>query len=320
MRRYADEADGKKADVYSFAKTIWIAITGEERGFDGQYSANSILGIRNYHKNLYLTKLDELLSKATDNDADVRPTIGEFISELEEWFTLNKDFQKRNVTEWFEIQQILFPMGSPETATWTDLDSIIGVLNEISKEKSLNHMFYPEGGGMTITAASKAQEVGMLALHIGSKAADLLRPNKLTYESFGLDPSWNYFRLEADEIAPADINNGSSHEGIFQELTEIEPGKYSSYSCWDRNEVEGKELPESARPISRYMKGSFVFFCTASVYNQLRGRFDAYSGQHNTMIEGEFRNFIKEGAEYFASKESTEVITDTQKPTESTAY
>ncbi|WP_287204328.1 MULTISPECIES: protein kinase [Alteromonadales] len=226
MRRYADSADGLKADVYSFAKTIWIALTGEERGFDGQYIANSVLGLKNYHKNLYLTKLDELLSQATDNDSAARPTIGQFIIQLREWFELNDDFQKRNVTEWFEIQQILFPLGSPENATWTDIDSIIGVLNEIAQVKGLSHMFYPTGGGHNLLGASKAKESGMLALHVSEKAAELLKPKKLTYESFGLEPSWNYFRLEADNISPLEIKGAHEFKGISQEVTEIEPGIY----------------------------------------------------------------------------------------------
>ncbi len=296
MRRSADTADSKKADVYSFAKTIWISITGEEHGFDGQYSTNSVLGLKNYHKGLYLTKLDELLSDATDNDPDVRPTIGELISCLEAWVNLNRDFQKRNVTEWFEIQQILFPMGSPETATWKSLDAIVSVLNEVSKERSLNHMFYPDGGGMTITSVSKAKEAGMLALHTSDKSADLLKPKKLTYESFGLDPSWNYFRLEADLISATSIYDGVSYEGLFQEFTEVNPAEYADLRCWDENEFNGVVLPESSRRISRYIKGSFVFFCTASVYNKLRGKYDAYNGQHDSMSESDFRNFIKTGA------------------------
>lgn len=305
MRRYADSADGLKADVYSFAKTIWIVLTGEERGFDGQYIANSVLGLKNYHTNLYLTKLDLLLSQATDNDSEARPTISQFIIQLKEWFELNKDFQKRNVTEWFEIQQILFPFTSPESAKWTDIDSIISVLNEIAQVKGLSHMFYPTGGGHNITRASKAKESGLLALHVSEKAAELLKPKKLTYESFGLDPSWNYFRLEADNIAPLEIDGTHIFKGISQEMTEIEPGKYVDYGIWDYGEYKGEPLPPGARPVNRFINGSFVFFCEASVYNGLRGEYDAYGGQHNTMNEVEFRNYIKGGAEHFHSRKNS---------------
>ncbi|MGR6838011.1 protein kinase domain-containing protein [Aliivibrio wodanis] len=136
MRRFASKADGKAADVYSFAKSLWIALSGEARGFDGQYIPNGILGLKNYHKDLYLKSLDDLLVIATDNDPDVRPSIHEFLVELDTWLTLNRNFEQRNLREWFEIQSSLFPLGSPEQASWTNSDSIIMVIKELSKSKS----------------------------------------------------------------------------------------------------------------------------------------------------------------------------------------
>ena len=37
MKRNPKGADGKKADVFSFAKTIWMFFTLDEKGFDGPY-------------------------------------------------------------------------------------------------------------------------------------------------------------------------------------------------------------------------------------------------------------------------------------------
>lgn len=304
MRRNAKEANGEKADIYSFAKTIWIALTGRSKGFDGQYPPNGVLGLKNFHKNLYLTKLDELITSATENEPELRPNLDFFLTELEDWINLNRDFKNRNVTEWFEIQKVLFPIGNPETATWRTIESIIAVLNEISKENSLNHMFYPEGGGMNLKKASKAQESGMLSLQTGDKSADLLKPKKLTYESFGLDPSWNYFRLEADVITPNEKLGKCSDQAIFQEGVEIKPGKYAELRYWEEDEYNGTPLPETSKRITRYLSGSFVFFCTTSVYNKLRGEYDAYNGQHNTMNELEFREFISQLAMYNTSSKS----------------
>lgn len=300
MRRIARDADGKKADIYSFAKTLWIALTGESKGFDGQYVPNGILGLNKYHRGLYLTSLDELLVLSTDNDPSFRPSMEYFYEELEKWLRLNEDFEERNVTEWFELQKIIFPIGVPERTTWTNLESIVSVISELSKAHSLNHMFFPNGGGHTITEASIAYENGFIALHVGSKIAELLRPKKLTYESFGVDPSWDYFRLEAEPVKPTGIANAVSYDGIVEALTEIEPGEYVPYGAWDHGEYNGEELPDFARPVSRYLKGSFVFFCTTSIYNRLRGKYDAYSAGHNKMTEDEFREFIRSGAEYAA--------------------
>lgn len=37
MKRNPKEADGKKADVFSLAKTLWMFLTKDEKGFDGVY-------------------------------------------------------------------------------------------------------------------------------------------------------------------------------------------------------------------------------------------------------------------------------------------
>ena len=66
MKRYPKEADGCKADVYSLAKTLWMLISQDEKGFDGQYSYNSDYKLRNYNitKNHHVALLEELLTKA----------------------------------------------------------------------------------------------------------------------------------------------------------------------------------------------------------------------------------------------------------------
>jgi serine/threonine protein kinase len=307
MRRHAFEADGKSADVYSFAKTLWIALSGKERGFDGQYIANGIIGLNNYHSELYLTSLDQLLTKATDNNPQARPPISSFITALEKWIALNKDFEERNLKEWFELQEKLFPLGTPERATWTDINPIIQVINQLSQAKSLNHMFFPNGGGHTIIGASLAEEEGFMALHVSEKMIELINPKKLTYESFGVDPSWDYFRLESNDIDPTGIPNALDYEGFSEALTEVYPGVYSDYTSWEYHEFEGSPLPECARRAQRFLKGSFVFFCTSSIYNRLTGEYDAYNAGHNSMSEDEFRTFIKQGAEFSASKKKYQV-------------
>lgn len=294
MRRYADTADGKKADVYSFAKTLWIAITGEERGFDGQYIPDGILGLKNYHKHLYLKSLDNLLIKATDNNPNNRPKIDEFSTELIEWIKLNKDFESRNLREWFEIQSTLFPLGVPSQVSWTDPDTIVSIFRELSKSRSLNHMFFPDGGGHTVIGASLAAESGFIALNVGEKMTELVKPKKLTYETFGRDPEWDYFRLELAEVEPLDIEDCYRSRDIAQEITEVSPGVYIGISSWEDGECQGNPLPESARRAKRFLKGSFVIFSTRSIYNRLTGKYDAYDARHNDMSEDEFRDHIQQ--------------------------
>lgn len=290
MRRMASAANGLPADVYSFAKSLWIALTGKDLGFDGQYNPASTLALTHHLPETYTTTLDRLLVECTETEPVRRPSITAVISSLREWLEICKDFHTRNLIEWSELTHKLFPVGAPTRTTWSNIDSICLVLAEISKVKSLNHMFYPTGGGNTITGVSRAAEQGMIALHLGGKSAEILKPAKLTYESFDSDTSWSYFRLEAAPALPTGIINSLCIEGISEELTEIIPGQYAPYSCWQDDEINGLPLPESARPVGRFLRGAFVFFSTRSVYN---GDPATYDARHNKMTEEEFRSYIE---------------------------
>ena len=169
---------------------------------------------------------------------------------------------------------------------------ICTVLGEIAKVPALNHMFYPTGGGNTITGVSRSAEPGMIR-HIGAKIAEVLKPMKLTFESFDVErESWNYFRLEVAPVEPVGEGYTDSEE-IRETLTEITPGTYVSYDHWDEGEYFGSPLPDDARPVGRYLKGCFVFFSTRSAYN---GDPSTYDARHNKMSEEEFRKYIERNA------------------------
>lgn len=294
MRRSASAADGLPADVYSFTKSLWIALTGVELGFDGQYNPASTIGLSHYLPETYTTTLDRLFTECTETDPIRRPNINYVISRMREWLEICSDFHTRNLIEWTELTLNLFPLGAPTQTTWTNIDAICTVLNEISKIKALNHMFFPTGGGHTITGVSRAAERDMIALHVGEKIAEILKPAKLTFESFGSDTRWSYFRLEAAPVSPTGIEDALDSDGISEALTEIYPGEYAPYTCWDCKEINGDQLPESARPITRFLKGAFVFFSTRSVYN---GDPSTYDARHNTMTEEAFRSYIERNSQ-----------------------
>jgi len=298
MRRYAQEADGESADIYSFAKTLWIAIVGDYKCFDGQYSPFSIISINNTCKGLYTKSLNDLLTECTDNSPTTRPRMNEVIARLEEWLKINNDFHDKNLTEWFDLQNRIFPAGSPDSVTWTKSNDILTILNEIAQVKSLNHTFLPGGGGNTFVGAEPANEQGLIAIKISEKMYDLVKPKKLTYESFGLDPQWNYFRLEAEEIATTGVYDKEDPLFPYEDLLEISPCHYVDRYHWDEGEYNGKCIPDEARLTCRYFKGSFVIFSTRSVYNLEPGTYD---GRHNKMSENEFRDYISRSAQSASS-------------------
>lgn len=297
MRRRAWLADGLPADVYSFAKSMWIALSGQELGFDGQYNESSILSLKNYMGNTYTTKLDQLLTECTDTDSAQRPTMPLVILRIQEWLELVKDFHRRNLSEWRELASKLFPLAAPTRATWTDINQICAVIGEIAKVRALNHMFYPTGGGNTIVGVAESAEAGFIELHIDKSglAAELLKPSKFTYESFGADTRWTYFRLEAAEITPTGIEYSVDSRGESEALVEIAPGEYRSPDYLDSEELHESAGYGSTRRVTRFLKGCFVFFSTRSLYNQQSQTYDA---RHNKMTEDEFRDYIKAAAAY----------------------
>jgi serine/threonine-protein kinase len=305
MRRESSSSDGLKADMYSLAKTLWIILTENIKGFDGQYSASSILGLRRFYNDVYTTPIDTLLTACTDNNPKARPDIDEFISSLETWKKLNEGFHERNQEQWFEIQQKLFPTAFPKRVIWEDLNDIVTVLKALCTYDNLNHMFFPDGGGLDLEDVRLATEQDCIELDF--QLIDIVKPKRLIFESFGYDPEWNYFRLELDELEPSgvyeDLDDSEETDEIDEEtgkpernreyLSELYPGVYDKYDLVEhRHEYRdnGYEIPDTARHVTRYLKGCFVIFNKRSIYNLTSSTYD---GRHNEMDTDEFREYIQ---------------------------
>lgn len=296
MKRESSKADGLKADIYSLAKTLWIVLTENRKGFDGQYSAASILELKKFYKGTYTTPLDTLLTSCTDNDPNSRPNIQEFISGLENWKALNADFHERNQEQWFEVQGKLFPTAFPKRVIWEDLNDIINVLKVLCMYDNLNHVFFPGNGGLDLEDVRLAGEAGCIELDF--QLIDIVKPKRLLFESFGYDPEWNYFRLELDELEPSGIyKKEETSKYDYEEVTEIYPGDYDTYDIMeDRYEYResGSDIPDMARHVTRWFRGSFVIFNKRSKYNLTSSTYD---GRHNKMNTDEFRDYIHKNVE-----------------------
>ncbi len=298
MRREAAGADGLAADVFSFAKTLWILLSGKPLGFDGPYIAESNVGLRNFMGGQYTNVLDKLLSDCTQHDPLARPAITEVVTRLTEWLKIIDDFQLQNAYEWREFAEKFFPLQTPEEAIWTDADAIVTVLSEIAKVPSLNHLFFPDGGGMTLRGVRRAAEPGFIDLD--TDFAVLLKPAKLTYVSFGLDPNWDYLRLEAEAVAARGQGVVGS-QGYIEYLSELLPGQYDHPDVYEYRFDHERKLPSGSRSVVRYLKGTMVFFSTSSPYNQNSATYDA---RHEKMSEAEFKDYMSRGARHFWEKAS----------------
>ena len=312
MRYNAKNADGKKADVYSLAKTLWIVLTGVDHGFEGRYEEDdAIIGLRNdkRYKKEHLVELEALLKQATEYDPSLRPSMETFVTTLEKWLEIVSNFQKSNYSEWKYLQNRLFPKTVPLHAEWRDIDSIIKILNDIGSMPGLNHMFLPTGGGQDVESAKYANEEGCICLVAGG-CNYIFKPYRMELENYGKnDYRWSYFRLQLEPIEP--IFN-AIYEDCRESLIEDFPGHYieSNLANYGRYN-DGTEFPKGYRQVDRFLKGSFVIFSKQSVYNHISGTYDA---RHNKMSSIEFQYYIGSMRQsYYMMKDFTKFLSIYQK-------
>jgi serine/threonine protein kinase len=86
MLKNAITADGKAADVYSFAKTLWVLATGQRYPPQGEiWRTSSTRTISAYIKHSRAPLLDPVIEAATWDDPAKRPKMEEIVTELKTW-------------------------------------------------------------------------------------------------------------------------------------------------------------------------------------------------------------------------------------------
>jgi serine/threonine-protein kinase len=289
VRREHDKADPMPADVYSLAKTLWIVLTRELKGFDGQYDPRGDLSVKHHCGESYITSLEQLLIDSTQTMPRRRPSMASFASRLREWIRISDRFHEHNRLQWVETQRGIFPATVPARAIWENLDDIVVMLNILGETSNLNHAFFPDGGGLDFMHASLSNlEPGCIEL-LMDNIVFLVKPAKLMFESFSDDPQWNYFRLETGDLKPSGVYSDVPYDLLHEELTEVGGEFYADRSCWDEGSYEGNPLPDGSRVIIRYLGGAFVIFQKTSIYNKIP---NTYDGRHNKMDADQFRAYI----------------------------
>ncbi|MBZ4670678.1 MAG: protein kinase [Oscillospiraceae bacterium] len=280
MKRNPKYADGKKADVFSLAKTMWMLLSGNEKGFDGVYnysdSSHSLRYMKKY-KNTHLVELEELLKDATNNSPDLRPNIGEFKERLKEWIDIYSDYSKSQASDWNFLNKQLFGLVSPESSIWKDINKIVKVLKVVGTTPAYNHMIFSDTGGLDFNYAELAAEEGCIYLHTTFGFCFVVKPKCLCYEGFGENYRWNYFLLELDKmdsiIKESDIVD---HEYLVEDTpAHYVDATYAQYGVYDYD--TGIPLPQGYKPVRRYLKGKFLIVMKNGPYNKI---FDTYDGRH----------------------------------------
>lgn len=295
QKRNPRSGDPRTSDIYSFAKTIWILLTGEEKCFDGQYSyKDSSIRLLTYRTKFSDNKkplaiLDEILTQATENNPEKRQTIDSIIKSLDNF--LNFSFSELVNNEWNFVAKNLFPYGIPTTTIWTNYNEIANILKQMTYFKNINHLFF-SSGGLDLTDVTLSNEPGFIELHFDG-FIHKLKPKALIFEVFN-DSKWNYFLLDIETI-DVKINNETivSREIEEVEVIEITPGKYIPNWCsfYGRN-MTGNEktlFNTETRHISIVLSGKYLLCNKRGPYNKVHNTYNGYQSFFNIK---DFRKFI----------------------------
>jgi hypothetical protein len=110
MLTEANRADGRRADVFSLGKTLWVLATGQRVPPPGELRAdNNQMNIQAYQAAPRVHQLDSLIERATRHDAATRPTMSEFAAELRAWLTAPQEPSQPDLSDVFARLQALAP-------------------------------------------------------------------------------------------------------------------------------------------------------------------------------------------------------------------
>jgi len=278
MMRDSASADPFKADVLSLAKTLWVLLNNQPYPFLGQYSRRG-----RYCLDILLPKdrfvhepLDDLLEASTHTIPDMRPTPREFAQVLRDVLAAQDDFGLSNPLQWAGAEALAF--GVPFTRMeWTAPAAIVEVVKLLSRRESLNHSFFPGGGGLDITDAELTEGGAAILLWHDKGSAAVIKPVRLTLERLGVGPQGSYATLESAALEPF----GVREKGEWDErVLRCDEYNYMAFPSDD------DPWPEDTVRVSRYFKpGMFIIAPKGGIYNLV----DTYQGKGNALGRDKLR-------------------------------
>lgn len=291
MLRNPKTADGKSADVYSMAKTLWMLLSKDEKGFDGQYNERDEAHRLNKFKHLkdeHLLEIEKLIERSTCSKPEERPSTSEFIDALEEWRVIHEDEDISQAKDWKHLSELLFNDLTPESAAYSGAQSVVKVLTEITHCQAYNHMFVPKGGGLDLDYVTSSAEDGCIKI-LGNGCWLIVKPRKLFFRGFR-DIRWNYFLLETEDLQA--VLSPEHNDGWYEGVVEDTPGHYvddkdACYGVYDYD--SGVPFPTGWISAERVLRGKFLFVMKRGHYNQISATYDA---RHCDCTEQQFYELI----------------------------
>lgn len=289
MKRDPKNADGRKADVYSLAKTLWMLLTLDETGYEGTYdffdskhSLKEFEHLKKYH----LVEVEELLQVATNNTPELRPSINDFKQQLLKWIEIEDNYIEAQKSEWMFLNKYILK-SSGDSVSWRDREEIIDVLNKVAALPAHNHMLFSSMGGQDFVQATIAPEEGCIYISDDCTKYNIVKPKALHFERFKNNEEWNYLLLECDELSPI-IHSDVDYEILVEDRpANYVSAQYSQYGVYDYE--TGEPLPDNYKVVARYLKGKFLFVLKSGPYNKISSTYD---GRHGKCTCEQFRDYI----------------------------
>lgn len=121
---------------------------------------------------------------------DKRPEAREFAQALRNVLAAQDDFELRNPLQWAGAEALAFSVPCTRIE-WTDPAAIVEVVKLLSRRDSLNHCFFPSGGGLDIIDADLTEGGAAILLWHDARLATVVKAARLTLERL---PSWRIAR------------------------------------------------------------------------------------------------------------------------------
>ena len=144
--------DYKKSDIYSLGVTIWMILTQDEHGFDGEYSISQQEKLEQilFKEKIILNDVHKIIEGCTKTNPTDRITLDKIIFILNRVEASLKNYSKYIDGKWKDVCNKLNPYQASKIEL-TDIRAIYSFLNTFySFEPDLHHAFFPNGGGLDI--------------------------------------------------------------------------------------------------------------------------------------------------------------------------
>lgn len=194
-------------------------------------------------------------------------------------FTENQNiYRKENLNLWKEKLLEFFTDTIPGHYEWNDVMQINKILNIISG-KGLNHMLYPDRGGLDMVGCNMSFKRDMIEILTGGSVPSICKPKRLIFDCIDDESEWAYFRLELDRLEASGFY--SDENNLVEELYECN-GNFEPYSDYPPN--------EQYRHVLRILNGALLIIPKSCYYNHIP---ETYFGTHNKYSHNNFK-FVME--------------------------